>query len=135
MPTNLGLCAAAILLALICLLPAKSGSAAPLLAEFGQEMALGGNLNGEACRLRFVKSAANDTDRRTYHLHCEGWTQSSGYVVSFKIGSRFDPKELLSRGEFADQLTSRLAECSPTADSKIAEQSGAVRFCRRRDGG
>jgi CHAT domain-containing protein len=110
--------------------------AAPLISEPGQEIALGSNLNGEACRLRMAKSPPNDSDRRTFSLFCEGWTQSSGYVVSFKIGSRFNPEALLSTGDYAEQLTSRLAECSPAAASKIADRlAGAVRFCRRRDGG
>jgi CHAT domain-containing protein len=120
-----------------CLLLAAIPSAhAALLSEFGQELALGTNLNGEGCRLRFVKSPPNDSDRRTYSLYCEGWTQSSGYLVSFKADSHFNPQGFLSKGSFAEQLTARLAECSPAADSKIADRlAGASRFCRRRDGG
>ncbi len=123
-------------LALMAFFAAHPSLAAPLISEIGQEIALGSNLNGEACRLRMVKSPPNDTDRRTFSLYCEGWTQSSGYIVSFKASSRFDPRDFLTTGTFAEQLTARLAECSAVAAAKIADHlSGAVRFCRRRDGG
>ncbi len=123
-------------LALLLLLTTSPGQAAPILSEVGQELALGSNLNGEACRLRMTKTPPNDADRHNFNLYCEGWTQSSGYLQSFKISSKFNPQEFLSKGNYAERLEERLAECTPAAASKIADRvPGFVRFCRRRDGG
>ena len=113
-----------------------SGYAAPLLAEVGQEISLGDNLNQEACRLRRAEAPKDKPGRVDYGLFCEGWTQPSGFLVSFPAGPGFNPAEILSKGNYADQLALRLAECSAPAQAKIADRlAGAVRFCRRRDGG
>ncbi len=126
-----------ILAAMLCVC-APPGRTAPLISEVGQEIALGNNLNGEACRLRRTPTPTpvKDASRQDFGIFCEGWTQSSGFIVSFSAGSRFNPLDHLSKGDNAERLTIRLAECSPAAASKIADRlAGAVRFCRRRDGG
>jgi len=122
---------------MLCLgvLPAQT---APLISTVGQEIALGDNLNGEVCRLRRTTSpkSAKDATRQDFGIFCEGWTQSSGFIVSFTADPKFNPIDHLTKGDFAGQMTNRLAECSPAAASKVAERlAGAVRFCRRRDGG
>jgi CHAT domain-containing protein len=116
--------------------PARLGYAAPLLTEVGQEIALGDNLNQEACRLRRTEAPKDKPGRIDYGLFCEGWTQPSGFLVTFPAGPGFNPAEILSKGNYAEQLVLRLAECSVPAPAKIADRlAGAVRFCRRRDGG
>jgi CHAT domain-containing protein len=125
------------LIAMLCLgvLPAQS---APLISTVGQEIALGDNLNGEVCRLRRTPSPtpAKDAARQDFGIFCEGWTQSSGFIVSFTASPKFNPIDHLTKSDYAGQMTDRLAECSPAAASKVAERlAGAVRFCRRRDGG
>jgi CHAT domain-containing protein len=113
-----------------------AGKAAPLISEVGQEISLGDNLNGEACRLRRTETPKDKAGRQDYGLFCEGWTQPSGFLVTFPAGPGFNPSEILSKGSYAEQLALRLAECSASAATKIADRlTGAVRFCRRRDGG
>ena len=122
---------------MLCLgaLPAQT---APLISTVGQEIALGDNLNGEVCRLRRTTSpkSAKDATRQDFGIFCEGWTQSSGFIVSFTASPKFNPIDHLTKSDYAGQMTNRLAECAPAAASKVAERlAGAVRFCRRRDGG
>jgi CHAT domain-containing protein len=117
----------------VCTVP---GQAAQLMFGVGQEIDLGANLNSEPCRLRQAATPDKKPGRRDFGIFCEGWTQSSGFFVTFETGPKFNASELLSKGNYADQLAIRLAECTPTAPSKIADRfDGAVRFCRRRDGG
>jgi CHAT domain-containing protein/tetratricopeptide (TPR) repeat protein len=113
---------------------ASSGRAAPLLSVVGQEISMGDNLNGEACRLRRTETPKDKPGREDFGLFCEGWTQPSGFLVSFNAGP--NPAVILTKGNYAEQLAIRLAECSDVAAAKIADKfAGAVRFCRRRDGG
>jgi CHAT domain-containing protein len=113
-----------------------AGKAAPLISEVGQEISLGENLNSEACKLRRSEAPKDKAGRQDYGLFCEGWTQPSGFLVTFPAAPNFNPSEILSKGNYAEQLALRLAECSASAATKIADRlTGAVRFCRRRDGG
>ena len=113
---------------------ASSGRAAPLISAVGQEISLGDNLNGEACRLRRTETPKDKPGREDFGLFCEGWTQPSGFLVSFNAGP--NPAVILTKGNYAEQLAIRLAECSDVAPAQIADKfAGAVRFCRRRDGG
>jgi len=122
-----------LLIVMLCVHP-SAGRAAPLISGVGQEISLGDNLNGEACRLRRTETPKDKPGRQDYGLFCEGWTQSSGFVVSFNAGP--SPAAILSKGNYAEQLAIRLAECSVATTTKIADKfAGAVRFCRRRDGG
>ncbi len=124
------------LLALLACLWIAPGRAAPALSGVGQEIDLGTNLNGESCHLRQTESPAGKPGRRDFGIFCEGWTQSSGFLVTFTAPGRFNLSEFLTKGNYADQLALRLADCSNPEPSKIADHfPGAVRFCRRRDGG
>jgi CHAT domain-containing protein len=124
-----------LLAALLCVYTLP-GQAAPLISGVGQEIDLGANLNDEVCRLRQTATPKNKPGRQDFGVFCEGWTQSSGFLVTFNVPPGFKPGDILSKGEYAEQLAIRLAECSAAAPSKIADRfDGAVRFCRRRDGG
>jgi CHAT domain-containing protein len=117
----------------LCLRP---GQAAPVLSGVGQEIDLGANLNSENCRLRQIETADKKPGKQDYGVFCEGWTLSSGFLVAFNPPGKFNPAEFLTKSNYADQLAIRLAECSPATSAKIADRfDGAVRFCRRRDGG
>jgi CHAT domain-containing protein len=119
-------------------LGALSAHAAPLIAEVGQEIALGNNLNDEACRLRRTPSptANKDPARQDFGVFCEGWTQSSGFLTVFTVGPAFKPTDHLTKSGYAEQMATRLADCAPAAASKIADRlPAAVRFCKRADGG
>src|SRR6185369_1649064 len=107
----------AALAAVLSLQPAAS-HAESQLTQIGQEVALGSNLNDEACRLRLTGTAPNEFDRRNYSMFCEGWTRPSGTMASFKVRS-LTPKDFLTSGNIAEQIEVRLAECTPAADSKI----------------
>ena len=123
-----------LLAALLCLCAAPAPS--QQISAVGQEIDLGANLNGEACRLRRTETADKKPGRQDYGIFCEGWTLPSGFLVTFSAAGGFNPAQLLSKGHYADQIAVRLAECSPPTSAKIADRfNGAVRFCRRRDGG
>jgi CHAT domain-containing protein len=123
-----------LVVALLCLC-AVAGQA-QTLSGVGQEVDLGANLNGEDCRLRQTETPDKKPGKQDYAIFCEGWTLPSGFLVAFNAPGRFNPAELLTKGNYADQLTVRLAECSAPTPAKIVDRlDGAVRFCRRRDGG
>lgn len=114
--------------------------AAPTAAQFvpgvGEEINLGANLNGEDCRLRRSETPDKKPGRQDYGIYCEGWTQPIGFLVTFSAPGRFNPPEFLTKGSYAEQIAVRLAECASATPAKIADHfDGAVRFCRRRDGG
>jgi CHAT domain-containing protein len=116
----------------LCAVPGR----AQTLSGVGQEVDLGANLTGEDCRLRQIETPDKKPGKQDYGFFCEGWTLSSGFLVAFNAPGKFNPTELLTKGNFADQLAIRLAECSAATPAKIADRfDGAVRFCRRRDGG
>lgn len=120
--------------ALLCLC-AVAGQA-QTLSGVGQEIDLGANLTGEDCRLRQSDTPDKKPGKQDYAIFCEGWTLPNGFLVAFNAPGRFNPAELLTKGSYADQLVVRLAECSAPTPAKIADRlDGAVRFCRRRDGG
>jgi CHAT domain-containing protein len=124
------------ILAVLFCLYALPGQAAQLIPEIGQEIDLGQNLNDEACRLRRTETPDKKPGREDFGIFCEGWTQSAGFFVTFTAPPGFNAAGFLSKGNFADQLAIRLAGCSAAAPSKIADKfNGAVRFCRRLDGG
>ena len=106
---------------------APAGRGAPLISEVGQEISLGGNLNGEACQLRRTEAPKDKAGHQDYGLFCKGWTQPSGFLVTFPAGPGFNPSEILSKGSYAEQLALRLAQSrreQPSADRKDAP------FCR-----
>ncbi|HEV2189478.1 MAG TPA: tetratricopeptide repeat protein, partial [Stellaceae bacterium] len=123
-----------LLAALLCFC-AVAGQA-QTLSGVGQEVDLGANLTGEDCRLRQIETSDKKPGKQDYGVFCEGWTLSSGFLVAFNATGKFNPAEFLTKGSYADQLAIRLAECSAATPAKIADRfAGAVRFCRRRDGG
>src|SRR5574341_582340 len=78
-----------------------SGAAGPALAaealvSVGDELSVGKNRTGEACRLKLVERRTDPGGFRRYNLCCDGWTQPSGDIRSFGVSKEFTVTRLLT---------------------------------------
>jgi CHAT domain-containing protein len=101
------------------------------LKQVGDELAVGTNRTGEACRVRLVDIV---TDR--FSLYCEGWNQPSGQITRFAASKDFPPQRLVSDSPWYRSLSGRLGDCRPTEPTTLADgTAAALRECTRAQGG
>ena len=100
--------------------------AADALVSVGDELAVGKNRTGEACRIKLVESRAEFGGLRRYHLFCDGWTQPSGEILSFGVGKGYTVEKILTDTGWAKNLERRLGGCgAKTRPSNPAHRTQA----------
>lgn len=110
--------------------------AADALSAVGDELAVGRNRTGEACRLKLVDSRADFGGYRRYSLYCDGWTQPSGEIISFGISRGYQLDRLMTDSGWAKSLATRLGACGAVEATTLGSGiPAALRECRRQDGG
>lgn len=116
------------------------GVAGPALAadpfvSVGDELAVGTNRTGEACRLKLT-GIRTDTGFRRFSLYCDGWTQPSGGVWTFNVGKGFALDKLLTDSVWERDFSQRLGGCGAVEATTLGSGTrAALRECRRQDGG
>ena len=75
---------------------AGEGLAADPFDSVGDELAVGTNRTGEACRLKLAESRTDLGGHRRHNLYRDGWTQPSGEVRSFGVGEDYTVDNLLT---------------------------------------
>jgi CHAT domain-containing protein len=101
------------------------------LKQVGDELSVGTNRTGEACRVRLVDMG---TDR--FSLYCEGWNQPSGQISRFPSSKDFPPQRLVSDSSWYRSLSGRLGDCGPVEPTTLADgTAAALRECTRAQGG
>jgi CHAT domain-containing protein len=127
--------AAAALLAALALPGAGKALAADPFVSVGDELAVGKNRTGEACRLRLV-GIRTDTGFRRFGLFCEGWTQPSGEIWSFNVAKGYTLDKLLTDSNWERNFSQRLGGCGAVEATTLGSGApAALRECRRKDGG
>jgi CHAT domain-containing protein len=116
------------------------GVAGPALAadpfvSVGDELAVGKNRTGEACRLKLV-GIRTDTGFRRFNLFCEGWTQPSGDIWSFNVAKGYALDKLLTDSVWEKNFSQRVGGCGAIEATTLGSGTpAALRECRRQDGG
>ena len=92
------------------------GAAADVRAEaalvsVGDELAVGKNRTGEACRIKLVEISPEFGVVRRYRLFCDGWTQPSGDVWSFPVAKGYSLDKLLTDSVWEKNFSQRLGGC------------------------
>jgi len=127
--------AATVFLAALALSAAGPALAADPFVSVGDELAVGKNRTGEACRLKLVVVQAENGFRR-FLLYCDGWTQPSGSIWSFNIGKGFALAKFLTDGLWEKNFSQRLGGCGAVEATTLGSGTpAALRECRRQDGG
>ena len=127
--------AAAAFLAALALPAAGPALAADPFVSVGDELAVGKNRTGEACRLKLV-GIRTETGFRRFSLFCEGWTQPSGDVWTFKVGKGYALDKLLTDSVWQKNFSQRLGGCGAVEATTLGSGTpAALRECRRQDGG
>jgi len=98
---------------LAALAPAAAGHAlaADPFVSMGDELAVGKNRTGEACRLKLV-GIRTDTGFRRFSLVCEGWTRPSCDIWTFNVGKGFALDKLLTDSAWEKNFSQRLGGCA-----------------------
>ena len=110
--------------------------AADALISVGDELAVGKNRTGEACRIKLVDVRPEFGVVRRYSLYCDGWTQPSGEILSFGVGKGFTLERLLTDTGWAKNLATRLGGCGAIEPTTLGSGTpAALQECRRLDGG
>lgn len=113
---------------------ADGGAAA--LKQVGDELAVGKNRTGEACRVRLVDTLTSTIPIQRFGLFCEGWNQSSGQITRFAASKDFPPKRLVSDSPWYRSLLGRLGDCGLVEPTTLADgTAAALRECTRSQGG
>jgi CHAT domain-containing protein len=113
---------------------ADGGAAA--LKQIGDELAVGKNRTGEACRVRLVDTLTSTIPIQRFGLFCEGWNQSSGHITRFAASKDFPPKRLVSDSPWYRSLLGRLGDCGLVEPTTLADgTAAALRECTRSQGG
>lgn len=113
-----------------------AAQAADNLTKLGEEAALGKNLTGEECRLRFVAEEPNQAEYRRFALYCQGWHQPSGEIRRFRSMRNFDAVRALTDSPYVKVMETRLTQCEPARTTQLADGTvAALRACRARNGG
>ncbi len=111
-------------------------AAADVLTTVGDELGVGKNRTGEACRLKLVETRTDLGGYRRYSLFCDGWTQPSGEIRSFGVSKGYQVDKLLTDSGFEKSFSTRLGDCGAVEATTLASiTSAALRECRRQDGG
>jgi len=127
--------AAAGILATLALSAAWPALAADPFVSVGDELAVGTNRTGEACRLKLVGVRA-DTGFRRFSLYCAGWTQPSGDVWTFNVVKGYAVDKLLTDSQWEKNFSQRLGGCGAVEATTLGSGTrAALRECRRQDGG
>jgi CHAT domain-containing protein len=128
--------APAVFAAALSLVTPGRAHAADALVSVGDELAVGKNRTGEACRIRLVESRAEFGGLRRYHLFCDGWTQPSGEILTFGVSKSFTPEKVLTETGWAKNLDLRVGGCGAIEPTTLGSgAAAALRECRRLDGG
>jgi CHAT domain-containing protein len=110
--------------------------AAEVLVSVGDELPVGKNRTGEACRLKLVESRSDLGGFRRYNLYCDGWTQPSGDIRSFGVSKEYTIKRLLTDSAWEKSFSQHLGGCGAVEATTLASSTtAALRECRRQDGG
>ena len=129
-----GIAAASLLAAFV--LSITPAFAADALVSVGDELAVGKNRTGEACRIKLVESRAEFGGLRRYYLYCEGWTQPSGEILSFGAPKGYTLEKILTDTGWAKNLETRLGGCGAIEPTTLGSgAAAALRDCRRLNGG
>jgi CHAT domain-containing protein len=113
---------------------ADAGAAA--LKQIGDELAVGKNRTGEACRVRLVELLTATIPIQRFGLFCEGWNQPSGQILRFAASKDFPPQRLVSDSPWYRNLLGRLGACRPAEPTTLADgTTAALRECTRSQGG
>jgi hypothetical protein len=113
---------------------ADAGSAA--FKQVGDELAVGKNRTGEACRVRLVESLTSTTPIQRFSLFCDGWNQPSGQISRAAASKDHPPQRLVSEGAWYRSLSGRLGDCRPVEATTLADGTvAALRECTRAQGG
>jgi CHAT domain-containing protein len=106
------------------------------LKQIGDELAVGKNRTGEACRVRLVESLTSTIPVQRFSLFCDGWGQPSGQIRLFEASKESPPNRLLTDSPWYRSLLGRLVDCAPVEPTTLTDGSGAaLRECTRTPGG
>lgn len=123
---------------LAALAPAAAGHAlaADPFVSMGDELAVGKNRTGEACRLKLVESRTDLGGYRRYNFYCDGWTQPSGDIRSFGVSKQYTVDKLLTDSAWEKAFSQHLGGCGAVEATTLGSSTtAALRECRRQDGG
>jgi len=127
--------AAAAVFAGLALTAARPALAAGSFVSVGDELAVGKNRTGEACRLRLVVVRADNGFRR-FNLFCDGWTQPSGDLWAFHVAKGYPLDKLLTDSVWEKNFSRRVGGCGAVEPTTLGSGTPAgLRECRRQDGG
>ena len=127
--------AATAFLAALALPAAGKALAADPFVSVGDELAVGKNRTGEACRLKLVV-VRTDSGFRRFSLYCDGWTQPSGEIRTFGVAKGYTLDKLLTDSSWEKSFSTRLGGCGAVEATTLGSGTpAALRECRRRDGG
>ena len=127
--------AAVALLAMLAPAAVGRAMAADPFVSVGDELAVGKNRTGEACRLKLTV-VHPDTGYRRFRLYCEGWTQPSGEIWALKVAKGYTLDKLLTDSAWEKNFSTRLGACGAVEATTLGSGTpAALRECRRRNGG
>ena len=119
---------------------AHQGAAGHALAagpfvSVGDELAVGKNRTGEACRLKLI-AVREENGFRRFSLFCDGWTQPSGDLWSFNAGKGFALDKFMTDSVWEKNFSQRVGGCGAVEPTTLGSGTpAALRECRRQDGG
>jgi CHAT domain-containing protein len=113
---------------------ADAGAAA--LKQVGDELVVGKNRTGEACRVRLLEILTATVPIQRFGLLCEGWNEPSGRILRFAASKDFPPQRLVTDSPWYRILLGQLGDCRPVESTTLADgTAAALRECTRSQGG
>jgi CHAT domain-containing protein len=114
-------------------------AAEPALKQPGDELAVGNNRTGEACRVRFIETvtAVVSFTFHRYGLFCEGWNQPSAWITRYAAFKDFPPQRVVTTDSlWYRNALGRIGDCKPVETTTLADgTAAALRECIRTQGG
>ncbi len=103
---------------------------AQLPTQPGDEIAVGKNATGEACRLRLLGLGREGLRIHRFGLFCDGWTTASGELRQFRATASTPPVWLVTQSPWFASLDDRIAGCrDPEPTTLVGGAPGVLREC------
>src|SRR5688572_15371863 len=104
--------------------------------QVGDEVGVGQNATGEACRLRLIWQSTDKPPSQRYNLYCDGWATPSGDLRRFRLGADLTFERLMTESSWAKQMRELVEGCREAESTELLAGAAALsRECAHQAGG
>ena len=114
---------------------AASPARAQLPSKVGDEIAVGTNATGEACRLRMIFDSKDAIAFQRFFLFCQGWTTPSGDLARFRVSREYTAERIVDESGWSKRfIAPKVAACKDLEKTTLVGAPGSLRQCERAEG-